>query len=98
MYLLVAFNLLLDTMMGCSSGGVRVGNADGQGGTRMLHYRTLDWSMDPLREVGGSLRVFTSNLRGSITLLQLRPSIRALAVQDRWIVVLTKEADLCCPR
>ncbi len=49
MYLLVAFNVILDVLMGCTSGGVRV--KDGQGEMRMLHFRTLDWGMDPLRKV-----------------------------------------------
>ena len=49
MYLLVAFNVLLDLFMGCTSGGVRVRRATGD--TRMLHFRTLDWGMDPLRKV-----------------------------------------------
>lgn len=49
MYLLVAFNVVLDLLMGCTSGGVRV--RDGNGETKMLHFRTLDWGMDPLRKV-----------------------------------------------
>ena len=49
MYLLVAFNVLLDLFMGCTSGGVGV--ADAQGSKRMLHFRTLDWGMPALRKV-----------------------------------------------
>lgn len=49
MYLLVAFNVLLDLLIGCTSGGARVSN--GRGLKTMLHFRTLDWSMDPLRKV-----------------------------------------------
>ena len=49
MYLLVAFNVILDILMGCTSGGVRV--KDGQDETKMLHFRTLDWGMNPLRKV-----------------------------------------------
>lgn len=49
MYLLVAFNVLLDLLMGCTSGGARV--SDSAGLETMLHFRTLDWSMDPLRKV-----------------------------------------------
>lgn len=49
MYLLVAFNVLLDLFMGCTSGAVRVENDDKT--TRMLHFRTLDWGMDALRKV-----------------------------------------------
>ncbi|KAL8989825.1 MAG: hypothetical protein Q9169_008273 [Polycauliona sp. 2 TL-2023] len=45
MHLLIAFNVLLDLMMGCTSGGVRVQ------GDKMLHFRTLDWGMDPLRKI-----------------------------------------------
>lgn len=52
MYLLVAFNVLLDVLMGCTSGGV-LSQEDGQppSSAKMLHFRTLDWTMDPLREV-----------------------------------------------
>ena len=49
MYLLVAFNVLLDLFMGCTSGAVRV--RDGDKKTKMLHFRTLDWGMDALRKV-----------------------------------------------
>lgn len=49
MYLLVAFNVLLDLFMGCTSGGVRV-RRSGEG-TKMLHFRTLDWGMDVLRKM-----------------------------------------------
>ena len=43
MYLLVALNVVLDLLMGCSSGVVR--SNDGT----CWHLRTLDWGMDPLR-------------------------------------------------
>lgn len=49
MYLLVAFNVLLDLFMGCTSGGVRVSSQSGT--TKMLHFRTLDWGMDSLRKI-----------------------------------------------
>ena len=52
MYLLVSFNTILDLLMGCTSGAVKTLE---QGQTRneakMLHFRTLDWTMDPLRSV-----------------------------------------------
>lgn len=53
MYLLVCLNTLLDLLMGCTSGGARVkiGSAGNGRQSRMLHFRTLDWDMDPLREV-----------------------------------------------
>ncbi|KAB5518838.1 beta subunit of N-acylethanolamine-hydrolyzing acid amidase-domain-containing protein [Coniochaeta sp. 2T2.1] len=53
MYLLVAFNVLLDMLMGCTSGGVKVEEKDEKGvwRSRMVHFRTLDWGMDPLREI-----------------------------------------------
>lgn len=49
MYLLVAFNVLLDLFMGCTSGGFRINPHDED--SKMLHYRTLDWGMDALRQV-----------------------------------------------
>lgn len=70
MYLLVAFNVLLDLLLGCTSGGVRAEEGQGQGQgrsgsgrrddgsrsakpttSRMVHFRTLDWAMDPLRHL-----------------------------------------------
>jgi len=57
MYLLVAFNTLLDLFMGCTSGGIRVRDGDGSDAStaRMLHFRTLDWDMDALRQVAVTL-------------------------------------------
>lgn len=49
MYLLVSFNVLLDLLMGCTSGGVRVKDRREGAETKMLHFRTLDWGMDALR-------------------------------------------------
>ena len=52
MYLLVAFNVLLDLFMGCTSGGVRVRDSErATDGDRMLHLRALDWGMPELRHV-----------------------------------------------
>jgi hypothetical protein len=48
MYLMVAFNVLLDLFMGCTSGGVRIME---DGVEKMVHFRTLDWGMDVLRRV-----------------------------------------------
>ncbi|KAF1809385.1 hypothetical protein P152DRAFT_441954 [Eremomyces bilateralis CBS 781.70] len=47
-HLLVTLNVLLDVLMGCTSGGIAVGRGLDQ---RMLHFRTLDWGMDELRKV-----------------------------------------------
>lgn len=49
LYLLIALNTVLDLLMGCKSGGVRT--TDGNSPTKMLHFRTLDWLMDPLRDL-----------------------------------------------
>ncbi|KPM42792.1 hypothetical protein AK830_g3751 [Neonectria ditissima] len=53
MHILVALNVLLDLLLGCTSGGVRVNpnGTDSDQKTRMLHFRTLDWGMDPLRKI-----------------------------------------------
>ena len=52
MYLLVSFNVILDLLMGCTSGAVRAVKEDTPSAvSRMLHYRTLDWGMDPLRDI-----------------------------------------------
>lgn len=47
MYLLVSSNVVLDLLMGCTSGAVKVKQEQ----TKMLHFRTLDWGMDPLRKL-----------------------------------------------
>lgn len=61
LYLLVALNNLLDCLLGCTSGAVPVtigkatrktdddGTSPAQ--TRLLHFRTLDWGMDELRDL-----------------------------------------------
>ncbi|KAJ9227330.1 hypothetical protein DTO027B5_6598 [Paecilomyces variotii] len=51
LHLLVAFNVLLDLLMGCTSGSVRVKPHRDATETKMLHFRTLDWGMDALREL-----------------------------------------------
>lgn len=50
MYLLVAFNVLLDLFMGCTSGAVRSKEFTKDQG-KMLHFRTLDWDMPALKKV-----------------------------------------------
>ena len=68
MYLLVAFNVLLDLFMGCSSGGAAI---RGGSGSKMLHFRTLDWGMPSLRRVVVQLHFVTEEngpvLASSIT-------------------------------
>jgi hypothetical protein len=52
MHILVAFNVLLDLLLGCTSGGVRTLDPQSPGqATRMLHFRTLDWGMEQLRQI-----------------------------------------------
>lgn len=51
-YLLVAFNTILDLLMGCTSGAVKTMEpGQPRHEAKMLHFRTLDWTMDPLRSV-----------------------------------------------
>ena len=52
MYLLVSLNVILDLLMGCTSGAVRSKERNQPVvDAKMLHFRTLDWGMDPLRDV-----------------------------------------------
>jgi hypothetical protein len=66
LYFLIAFNVLLDSLLGCTSGGSLVtpkeskrrskNSGEGQDvpeglEDRMMHFRTLDWGMDGLRNV-----------------------------------------------
>jgi hypothetical protein len=50
MYLLVAFNVLLDCLMGCTSGACITKEPESPQ-TKLLHFRTLDWTMDELRGI-----------------------------------------------
>ncbi|KAF7556707.1 hypothetical protein G7Z17_g1238 [Cylindrodendrum hubeiense] len=54
MHVLVGFNVILDLLLGCTSGGVRTispGISSPNLQTQMLHFRTLDWGMDQLRKI-----------------------------------------------
>ncbi|KAJ6257654.1 hypothetical protein Dda_7441 [Drechslerella dactyloides] len=71
MYLIVAFNTLLDTFMGCTSGAVRLAHDpekpySDENRDKMLHFRTLDWGMDSLRE----LVILVHYQRGGKTIAQ----------------------------
>lgn len=63
MYLLVALNVVLDLLMGCTSSVVR-----STSGTT-LHLRTLDWGMDPLRQIIVQLDFFRSKGRDPNTVI-----------------------------
>ncbi|KAF8196870.1 beta subunit of N-acylethanolamine-hydrolyzing acid amidase-domain-containing protein [Mycena galopus ATCC 62051] len=51
LHLVVAFNTFLDLFSGCSSGGVRVTDAGTGRENGIVHFRGLDWAMDPLRKL-----------------------------------------------
>lgn len=51
MHILVAYNVVLDVLLGCTSGGARVVDPSVPMSSRMLHFRTLDWGMDELRKI-----------------------------------------------
>ena len=54
MYLLVAYNVFLDLLLGCTSGGMlakkpeQEEGGEGEEEVTMMHFRTLDWSMPVL--------------------------------------------------
>lgn len=52
-YLLIAFNVFLDLLMGCSSGGAAIHDPErlAPSSAKMVHFRTLDWDMPSLRRV-----------------------------------------------
>jgi hypothetical protein len=54
MYHLVAFNVVLDLLMGCTSSVIR------SEVNTMYHLRTMDWGMDPLRKMVVQLDFFRS--------------------------------------
>ncbi|KAF8196869.1 beta subunit of N-acylethanolamine-hydrolyzing acid amidase-domain-containing protein [Mycena galopus ATCC 62051] len=51
LHLVVAFNTFLDLFSGCSSGGVRVTDAGNGQENGIVHFRGLDWEMEPLRKL-----------------------------------------------
>ncbi|KAJ6478481.1 beta subunit of N-acylethanolamine-hydrolyzing acid amidase-domain-containing protein [Mycena vitilis] len=51
LHLVVAFNTFLDLFSGCSSGGARVKDAGNGRENGIVHFRGLDWEMDPLRKL-----------------------------------------------
>lgn len=52
LHLVVAFNTFLDLFSGCTSGGARVADATSDRmNMRMVHFRGLDWEMEPLRRM-----------------------------------------------
>jgi beta subunit of N-acylethanolamine-hydrolyzing acid amidase len=62
LYLLVALNVLLDSLLGCTSGGIMTRPGSGQDkALRMMHFRTLDWGMDGLRDLIVELEFVRSN-------------------------------------
>jgi len=50
-HLVVAYNTFLDLFSGCMSGGAQVKVPRVPRGTRMVHFRNLDWDMEPLRDM-----------------------------------------------
>ncbi|KAM6486987.1 beta subunit of N-acylethanolamine-hydrolyzing acid amidase-domain-containing protein [Trichoderma sp. SZMC 28011] len=83
MHFLVALNLLLDILLGCTSGGVLTRIKKGKGGethlgekqtgtepgVRMMHFRTLDWGMPELRSVLVVLEFVRSNSKEPETVI-----------------------------
>ncbi|KAK7415023.1 hypothetical protein QQX98_006160 [Neonectria punicea] len=54
LYLVVALNVFLDVMMSCTAGCVQVDTKHGEhqaAGSNLMHFRTLDWGLDPLRDI-----------------------------------------------
>lgn len=56
LYLIIALNVFLDILMGCTAGCVtvqpqRLNGGALDGSLRLMHFRTLDWGMDALRDL-----------------------------------------------
>lgn len=60
LYLLVALNVVLDLLMGCTSGAAN-SRSSADADPKMLHFRTLDWGMDSLRQLVVQLDFFRSS-------------------------------------
>jgi hypothetical protein len=50
-HLVIAYNTFLDLLSGCSSGGARVSDAGNGQENGIVHFRGLDWEMEPLRKL-----------------------------------------------
>ncbi|KAK2763086.1 hypothetical protein FQN54_009720 [Arachnomyces sp. PD_36] len=59
LYFLVALNVVLDLLMGCTSGAA-MSKDSSTSDPKMLHFRTLDWGMDSLRQLVVQLDFFRS--------------------------------------
>lgn len=55
LYLVIALNVVLDVLIGCTAGCILTephrAKASRQEASRLMHFRTLDWGMDALREL-----------------------------------------------
>ncbi|KAJ7746792.1 beta subunit of N-acylethanolamine-hydrolyzing acid amidase-domain-containing protein [Mycena maculata] len=51
LHLVLAYNTFLDLFSGCSSGGARVCDAGNGHQSGIVHFRGLDWEMEPLRKL-----------------------------------------------
>lgn len=51
LHLVVALNVMLDSLLGCTSGGVLTRSKTEGEEDRMMHFRTLDWGMEGLRDL-----------------------------------------------
>ncbi|KAH9479829.1 N-acylethanolamine-hydrolyzing acid amidase [Psilocybe cubensis] len=49
LHIVVAYNTFLDLFSGCISGGARVAACAGK--SKVIHFRNLDWDMEPLRDM-----------------------------------------------
>jgi hypothetical protein len=77
MYLLVALNVVLDLLMGCTSSAVRSSTGN------FWHLRTLDWGMDPLRHIIVQLDFIRSGRntgRGTQTRASSAPEVIASSI------------------
>lgn len=87
MYLLVALNTLLDVLMGCTSGGARTKEGSV---SKMLHFRMLDWGMDPLRHIIVNLEFIQSPSSKVIARSVTYAGFVGVLTGVRWVAVLGK--------
>ncbi|KAM5437505.1 hypothetical protein McanMca71_000882 [Microsporum canis] len=60
LYILISLNVFLDLLMGCTSGAASAKQKQDID-AKMLHFRTLDWDMDELRQLIVKLEYFRSS-------------------------------------
>ncbi|KAF2845129.1 hypothetical protein T440DRAFT_522887 [Plenodomus tracheiphilus IPT5] len=76
MYLLIVYNILLDLMMSCTSGGMLIDDSPNSP-PRMMHFRALDWRRFALRKLLAQYD-YVEHEGGPVVATTIGPSIASI--------------------